>query len=168
MSETKEIRKGFEKAEELLSKGRFTIVEADRDRPWGGYFVIDDEQTEKFLEAFFPDLDTENMTGFARLSPKLLVVAPGKRLSWQYHNRRAEVWRVLEGKVGVVTSETDKEEPRKTAGQGDVLHIECGERHRLEGLEKWAVLAEIWQHTDVDHPSDESDIIRLSDDYGRD
>ena len=27
--------------------------------------------------------------------------------------------------------------------------------------------SEIWQHTDAKHPSDEDDIIRVQDDYGR-
>jgi hypothetical protein len=29
------------------------------------------------------------------------------------------------------------------------------------------VIAEIWQHTDANHPSDEDDIIRVQDDFGR-
>jgi mannose-6-phosphate isomerase len=29
------------------------------------------------------------------------------------------------------------------------------------------VVAEIWQHTDADYPSDEEDIIRVQDDFGR-
>jgi hypothetical protein len=40
-------------------------------------------------------------------------------------------------------------------------------RHRLVGLDNWGVVTEIWQHTDVEHPSDESDIVRLQDDFGR-
>jgi len=44
-----------------------------------------------------------------KLSPKILIVAPIKRLSWQYHHRRAEIWRVIQGQVGVVRSITDSE-----------------------------------------------------------
>jgi hypothetical protein len=29
------------------------------------------------------------------------------------------------------------------------------------------MVAEIWQHTDPNHPSDEDDIVRLQDDFGR-
>jgi len=29
------------------------------------------------------------------------------------------------------------------------------------------VLAEIWQHTDAQNPSDENDIVRVQDDFGR-
>jgi mannose-6-phosphate isomerase len=42
-----------------------------------------------------------------------------------------------------------------------------GERHRLLGLNEWGIIAEIWQHTDATDPSDEDDIVRLQDDYGR-
>ena len=43
-------------------------------------------------------------------------------------------------------------------------------RHIFEpfpALVPFAVVAEIWQHTDPEHPSDEDDIIRLQDDFGR-
>jgi hypothetical protein len=39
-------------------------------------------------------------------------------------------------------------------------------RHRLIGLDDFGVVAEIWQHTDA-IPSDEEDIIRVQDDFGR-
>jgi hypothetical protein len=35
------------------------------------------------------------------------------------------------------------------------------------GLQGWGVLAEIWQHTDAGQPSDEDDIVRVQDDFGR-
>jgi hypothetical protein len=45
--------------------------------------------------------------------------------------------------------------------------LPIGQRHRLIGLDQWGVVAEIWQHTDSENPSDESDIVRLQDDFGR-
>ena len=42
-----------------------------------------------------------------------------------------------------------------------------GERHRLVGLKEWGIIAEIWIHTDANHPSDENDIVRLQDDFKR-
>ncbi len=50
---------------------------------------------------------------------------------------------------------------------GEVLRLELGERHRLIGLQTWGIVAEIWQHIDTTSPSDESDIVRVSDDYDR-
>ena len=41
------------------------------------------------------------------------------------------------------------------------------ELHCLIGFDDYAVIAEIWQHTDIDNPSDEDDNIRLQDDFGR-
>jgi len=42
-----------------------------------------------------------------------------------------------------------------------------GERHRLVGLDDWAVVAEIWVYEVPGHPTDEDDIVRVRDDYGR-
>jgi mannose-6-phosphate isomerase-like protein (cupin superfamily) len=95
------------------------------------------------------------------------MVKPGARLSWQYHSRRAEIWRVVEGPVGIVCSNTDEEGELVCYDTGETIFLEKGERHRLIGLEYWGVVAEFWQHTDPDHPSGEDDIIRVQDDYSR-
>jgi hypothetical protein len=47
------------------------------------------------------------------------------------------------------------------------IELATGERHRLVGLETWGIVAEIWVHTEPSDPSDESDIVRLEDDFGR-
>ena len=41
------------------------------------------------------------------------------------------------------------------------------QRHRLIGLDGWGIVAEIWRHTDAENPSDEDDIVRVQDDFGR-
>ncbi|MEX2600080.1 MAG: phosphoheptose isomerase [Balneolaceae bacterium] len=151
----------------FLNNEGFRIIEKDDQRPWGGYFKIDEEQIHEFLAAFFPGLRQDDLFGFARLSPKILLVAPGKRLSWQYHLRRSELWRVIGGEVGVVISDTDEEDEKRTLHVGDEIELRQGERHRLTGLETWGVVAEIWKHIDKAHPSDEGDIVRLQDDFGR-
>ena len=107
------------------------------------------------------------MTISGKLSPKILVVAPGKRLSWQYHHRRAELWRVVQGQAGVIRSENDIQGELEILNLGDLVTLKQGERHRLIGLDDFAVIAEIWQHTDSNHPSDEDDIVRVEDDFGR-
>jgi mannose-6-phosphate isomerase-like protein (cupin superfamily) len=143
------------------------IVQKDENRPWGGFFVIDEAQAEKFAEHFFPDENFESLKLSEKLSPKILMVAPGKRLSWQYHHRRAEIWRCIEGEVAVATSDTDNEEQKHILKVGDKIILPQGKRHRLIGLDNWGIVAEIWQHTDATHPSDEDDIVRLQDDFGR-
>lgn len=145
----------------------FTIVSQDDNRPWGGFFVIDEEQAVNFAGHFFPEEDPEGLKIGGKLSPKILLVAPGKRLSWQYHHRRAEIWRCIQGRVAVATSLTDIESAQHTLQEGDKIKLQQGERHRLIGLDNWGVVAEIWQHTDAANPSDEDDIVRLQDDFGR-
>ncbi len=100
------------------------------------------------------------------LVPKILIVKPEARLSWQYHHRRAEIWQVYKGEVGIIRSDDDTEGELVRFGVGDQLRLAERERHRLIGLEDYGIVAEIWQHTDV-VPSDEEDIVRVQDDFKR-
>nr|WP_315190291.1 phosphoheptose isomerase [uncultured Flavobacterium sp.] len=151
---------------ELLAH-QFEIVSSDENRPWGGFFVIDENQAQDFANTYFEGLDVSTLKISGKLSPKILIVAPEQRLSWQYHNRRAEIWRVIQGQVGVKRSPNDTEGELVVLQTGDTITLEQGERHRLIGLQDFAVIAEIWQHTDINFPSDEADIIRVQDDFGR-
>jgi mannose-6-phosphate isomerase len=76
----------FEELSGKLQTLDFQIEDYDFNRPWGGFFVISEAQVEKFISKFFPNLKFTNTN--QKLSPKLLVVEPEKRLSWQYHDRR--------------------------------------------------------------------------------
>jgi len=145
----------------------FSIVNKDQNRPWGGFLVLDEAQAPKFIETFFSHLSPGDFEGFDKLSPKILLVAPGKRLSWQYHHRRAEIWKVIGGSAAIVVSDTDEETPARSLSTGDVISLNRGERHRLIGVDEYGIVAEIWQHTDAGNPSDEDDIIRVQDDFGR-
>ena len=145
----------------------FEIIAKDFERPWGGFLVIKESHSQEFANQFFDGIDIENLKIGGKLSPKILVVKPNSKLSWQYHHRRAEIWRVYKGEVGVSRSFDDNEKPLRKLITGDQIKLKKGERHRLIGLTDYAVLAEIWQHTDPNNPSDENDIVRLSDDYGR-
>jgi len=157
----------FEEAGKLLTELNFTILKQDDSRPWGGFYVIEETQAEAFAKAFFPEENFEQLKISDKLSPKILMVGPGKRLSWQYHHRRAEIWRCIGGEVAVATSHTDEEQDKHLLKPGDKIKLQQGERHRLIGTQYWGVVAEIWQHTDAAHPSDEDDIVRLQDDFGR-
>lgn len=157
----------FSEIEKYLSSLGIRVIASDFKRPWGGFFVIDEEQAELFARLFFPNIDLSTLRISGKLSPKILAVEPGKRLSWQYHHRRAEIWRSISGKVGVVTSMSDEEKEMHTLSVGDEIRLAQGQRHRLVGISDWGVLAEIWQHTDALNPSDENDIVRVQDDFGR-
>ena len=157
----------FKNIEKDLNANGFEIISQDDTRPWGGFFVIDENQAVEFAAKFFPHLAMESIKITNKLSPKFLVVAPNKRLSWQFHFRRAEIWKVITGIVGVKTSTTDEEGEIRNLIPGNFIQLDKGERHRLIGLDSWGVVAEIWQHTDLENPSDEEDIVRLQDDFGR-
>jgi mannose-6-phosphate isomerase len=157
----------FEHVAEYLHLQNIKINKQDNTRPWGGFFVIEENEAEKFIDMYFSGFTKEELNISGKLSPKILIVAPGKRLSWQYHNRRAEIWKLIGGTAAVATSDTDVEKEVKDLHIGETLQLKQGERHRLIGLESWGIVAEIWQHTDALNPSDEEDIIRLQDDFGR-
>ena len=209
----------FIKTEKLVESFGFKIVSKDFKRPWGGFLVIDENQAQNFSNHFFKGINIEDLKISGKLSPKILIVKPNARLSWQYHQRRseiwrvfkgecgiirsdtdkenemkiynegdqiklkqgerhriigledyclvAEIWRVFKGKVGIVTSEDDTENEMKAYSEGNQITLTQGERHRLVGLDAYGVVAEIWQHTDKNNPSDEEDIVRVQDDFGR-
>ena len=161
-----EKEKVFSDIQLYLDQLNLSVSNIDKQRPWGGFFVINENDAEKFIGQFFPGLDkTELLKG--KLSPKILLVAPNKKLSWQYHSRRSEIWKLIDGMAAVVTSDTDVENETAFLKKGDIITLKKGERHRLVGLNEWGIVAEIWVHTDTDHPSDEEDIVRLQDDFGR-
>jgi len=157
----------FQTVQKFLDDSELSIVDRDFNRPWGGYFVLDESQAEKFGKLFFPDIQISSLKIGGKLSPKILMVQPGKRLSWQYHHRRSEIWKLVSGVAGVVTSDSDYEGPLRNLKVGEVIRLNQGLRHRLVGLTGWGMIAEIWQHTDPANPSDENDIVRVQDDFGR-
>lgn len=152
---------------DFLSEKNLTVASKDDTRPWGGFFVIDEVDADTFIAAFFPHLTKVELTIAGKLSPKILVVAPDKRLSWQYHHRRAEIWKLIGGEGAVMKSDTDEEKEIIHLKMGDIVELNQGERHRLIGTENWGIIAEIWRHTDANNPSDEDDIVRVQDDFGR-
>lgn len=157
----------FKKVAAILEDSNFTIVSKDESRPWGGFYVIDEAQAAQFAKHFFPEENLNEIKITNKLSPKILIVAPHKRLSWQYHHRRAEIWKCISDKVSVATSDTDEHTHTYILHTGDIIKLATGKRHRLIGMDQWGIVAEIWQHTDESNPSDEDDIIRLQDDYNR-
>ncbi len=151
---------------ELTERG-YTIKASDFRRPWGGFIAIREEDAHKFANDFFSDVPNKLIHTGGLLSPKILFVMPHKRLSWQYHHRRSEIWRVWKGTVGVARNNSDEEVAPSTFPEGSVITLRQGERHRLVGLDGFGLIAEIWQHTDPEKPSDENDIVRVQDDFGR-
>src|SRR5215216_836786 len=94
-----------------IEAAEYTVAEVNAEKPWGAYIRINNDDADRFVEEFFPGLTPEEArlgVEGAELSPKILIVSPHQRLSWQYHGRRAERWRFLtEG--AYKRSETDEE-----------------------------------------------------------
>jgi mannose-6-phosphate isomerase len=88
---------------------------------------------------------------------KLVYLDGGKRLSLQYHNNRAEFWKVIKGPVKVQLNDDIK-----VLKTGDSITIPKKAVHRLIGAGTDAIILEISYGE-----FDESDISRLEDDYKR-
>lgn len=156
--------------QDAIIKSGYEIIELNDQKPWGAYFRLNSDKVELFLEDFFQGLSLEDARlghKDAELSPKILLVAPHQRLSWQYHNRRAERWAFLTSGA-FNRSHDDEEGELQQASPNDIVQFAQGERHRLVGMaDQYVIVAEIWQHTDQSLMSNEDDIVRLQDDYNR-
>ncbi len=108
------------------------------ERPWGSYQVLEDAPGHKV---------------------KRLEVLPGKRLSYQRHERRAEHWFVVRGD-GIVTLD-GTEHP---VSKGTAVDIPLGAAHRIANVGADTLIFIEVQHGDY---FGEDDIIRLEDDFGR-
>lgn len=156
----------------------FNLVDVDEQKPWGAYYTVNPYQIGEFVSRFFPESFGENLLKQAEsgllLYPKILAFEPGQQLSGQYHGWRAEHWAVLQGVLHMATSlsdsiETDLEKMRKISPNDGVVSFGSGVSH-IAGAGRnggWCVVAEIWEHTDPSRPSDEGDIVRIYDKYGR-
>jgi mannose-6-phosphate isomerase-like protein (cupin superfamily) len=110
------------------------------ERPWGSYTVLDDELFDHKV--------------------KRLVVAPGKRLSYQKHGQRAEHWFIVNGTATVTLDGVERD-----YRAGDSVDIALGQAHRCENRGSTpVVLIEVQYGTYFG----EDDIERLEDDFGRD
>jgi hypothetical protein len=109
------------------------------ERPWGSFTVLDEEMFDHKV--------------------KRIVVAPGKRLSYQQHAKRAEHWFVVSGHATVILDTMEYE-----LDPGDSIDIEIGQAHRCENRGSVPIVL-----VEVQHGSyfGEDDIVRLEDDFGR-
>jgi mannose-6-phosphate isomerase-like protein (cupin superfamily) len=115
------------------------VSELEHDeRPWGSYDVLADSDDHKV---------------------KRLVVQPGRRLSYQRHERRAEHWFFVAGR-GAVTVDGERTE----IGPGDAVDIPVRAAHRIECVGDVPLVFIEIQRGDY---FGEDDIERLEDDFGR-
>ena len=107
-------------------------------RPWGSFENLLDEDYCKV---------------------KRIIVKPGQRLSYQYHNKRSEVWVIVKGRAMITL-----DEGTNLYSSEDVINIPVRMKHRVENDGKEDL---IFIETQTGTYFGEDDIIRLSDDYGR-
>jgi len=133
----------FEQIEAELKKENFTIVTQNETKSWGGFFVIDENQAAIFAAKFFPHLGLDKVKITNKLNPKIVVIAPEKGLSRQYHFRRTEICKVVAGIVGVKTSSINREDEIQYFTPGNFIQMNKGECRCLIGLDSWGVVVEI-------------------------
>ncbi len=115
------------------------MVELEHDeRPWGSYTVLEDGSGHKV---------------------KNISVHPGRRLSYQVHERRSEHWFVVAGE-GVVTLDGTE----MPVGPGSAIDIPRRTAHRVENTGGSPLVFIEVQHGEY---FGEDDIVRLEDDFGR-
>ena len=90
---------------------------------------------------------------------KRIIVKPNQRLSYQYHHKRSEAWVIVKG-IATVTL-NDKEIENK---EGKIVDIPVGMKHRVQNNFTEDL---IFIETQTGTYFGEDDIVRLSDDYGR-
>ena len=121
----------YTQVKDKIESNHLKISGEDFERPWGGFFKIADKSLNDFLNIYFDGRELPEETKDLALSPKFLVVEPGKKLSWQCHERRSELWRVVSGPVGIYKSLTDKQPvDMEIHNDSDVIEMELGTRHR--------------------------------------
>ncbi|MBK9736645.1 MAG: hypothetical protein IPO92_17495 [Saprospiraceae bacterium] len=82
----------MKKIKQLLAELGIGIKAVDFDRPWGGFFVIDNADTQKFMHKFYPEIENEILGTGLPLSPQNFMRSNQQKLSSQYHHRRRELW----------------------------------------------------------------------------
>jgi mannose-6-phosphate isomerase len=90
---------------------------------------------------------------------KILHVNKGHRLSLQYHEKKDESCYVLSGRLILVQGETEQTLTERTISVGDVWRNLPHVIHTIEALEDSDVLEASTPYLD--------DVVRISDDYGR-
>jgi mannose-6-phosphate isomerase len=119
----------FDELRAQLGAHGLTITDSVLDKPWGGYYRIEESQKELFITSFFRDFKAPTDNANLALTPKILMVAPGQRLSWQYHLGRGEAWHVLRGPVGVEHAMGDAEPKPEIVEVGSTVEVAASERH---------------------------------------
>tara|TARA_Y100001973_G_C5153426_1_gene309396 strand:- start:91 stop:432 length:342 start_codon:yes stop_codon:yes gene_type:complete len=111
---------------------------AVEDRPWGYYEILHEEKNCKV---------------------KKITVNPGERLSYQYHQKRSEVWTIIQGEAYMLLNDE-----LQLYTYGETIRIPQGVKHRVENKSNEdLIFIEVQYGTYFG----EDDIVRIEDDYNR-
>ncbi len=94
-----------------------------------------------------------------RYAGKILVIEAGRRLSLQYHNRKLESILVISGRLRLYLDDAAGVLQVEELGPGSARLVPVGRRHRFEAIERVELI-------EVSSP-ELDDVVRLSDDFGR-
>jgi mannose-1-phosphate guanylyltransferase len=83
------------------------------ERRWGWYRVLDYTKNEEGKEILV----------------KKIVIKAGKNLSYQYHNKRSEVWTIISGEGEFILNEV-----MKKIKPGDILQVPIEARHAIKAI----------------------------------
>jgi mannose-6-phosphate isomerase len=90
---------------------------------------------------------------------KILSIHRGEALSLQYHERKEETLRVLDGELELVSGPAVDRLQTQHLREGAVFHVAPGELHRMVAITDCRLLEVSTNHLD--------DVVRLEDRYGR-
>lgn len=90
---------------------------------------------------------------------KVLFIRQGEALSLQYHERKEETLRVLQGEVEIVLGTDTEALEAEVLRAGSVVHLPPRTLHRLVAVTDCQLLEVSTNHLD--------DVVRLDDRYGR-
>jgi len=94
-----------------------------------------------------------------KYAAKILHIEKGRRLSYQYHQKKDEAMFVISGKLLVELEREGGEKTLSHLNSGECLHLPALTRHRLTALETSDIF-------EVSTP-ELDDVVRLEDDHGR-
>ena len=108
-------------------------------KPWGSYKVL---------------------LSLPNCKVKQLIVNPEQKLSYQYHDKRAEVWTIVAGSATIIL-----DDEKVFRNYGETIRIPKGSKHRIINEDKFKNLEII----EVQHGTyfGEDDIVRIEDGYNR-
>lgn len=79
----------------------------------GGFFGIDQSLAASFTKHVLQEEDFNQLKISKKLSRKILLLAPGKRLSWEHYIRRTEIWLCIGRNIAVASSLTNEETDKR-------------------------------------------------------